>query len=65
MRRDVPEDATSKPQPVPRSSGTSLKSYLLAARYAGAADDAFDRALRAIRTGSSPLLVARHIDLDN
>lgn len=42
----------------------NLKSYLLAAGYAGEAEDAFDRALRGVRTEGPPLLQPRDIDLE-
>lgn len=40
----------------------SLKSYLLTQGYAGEGDDAFDRAMRDIRTGPA-LFAPRDVDL--
>lgn len=41
----------------------NLKSYLLSAGYADDAEDAFDRAMRGIRSDSGPLLEPRDIAL--
>lgn len=43
----------------------SLKSYLLSAGYAGPEDDAFDVAMRSVRTEGGPLFGARNVDLED
>jgi prevent-host-death family protein len=41
----------------------NLKTYLLAAGYAGDEDDAFDRALRTVRRDGEPMFGERAVDL--
>lgn len=41
----------------------NLKSYLMGSGYAGEGDDAFDRAMRGVRSEGSPLLRPRNVDL--
>ncbi len=41
----------------------SLKSYLVGSGYAGEEEDAFDLAMRGVRTEGAPLLRPRNVDL--
>jgi prevent-host-death family protein len=43
----------------------NLKSYLLGAGYADEQDDAFDVALRGVRTDGVPLLKPRNVNLED
>ena len=43
----------------------NLKSYLLGAGYADEQDDAFDIALRGVRTDGVPLLQPRNVNLED
>lgn len=43
----------------------NLKSYLLNAGYAGDEDDAFDVAMREVRSDWAPLLQPRSVDLND